>query len=183
MIFNNEQQQQRLKTAGNIRQSGQNPYPHFLTKDMSIAQFKEKFGYVIDSETRKDESINASVAGRIKLLRSAGKAVFANIEDESGSIQIYFNKNSLGDEAFEFATHNIEVGDIVVVSGYAFCTKTGEFSLHASSIKLASKALSPLPEKFHGLTDTETRYRRRYLDMIMNAEVREDFKKRSIIVM
>lgn len=182
MIFKNEQQLQRLARIDSIRESNSNPYPHYLKKDLKISEFKAKYNYITQSEARKDESVNVTTAGRIKLLRSAGKAVFANIEDESANIQIYFNKNSLGDEAFTFATDNIEVGDIVLVSGYPFVTKTGEFSLHASKVILASKAISPLPEKFHGLTDTETRYRRRYLDMIMNPEVRESFKKRSIIV-
>ncbi|BCX79769.1 lysine--tRNA ligase [Campylobacter sp. 19-13652] len=182
MIFENEQQKLRLQTIQNIKNEGRVAYPHYLKKELSVADFRSGYSYVCDSESRKDTDVSVSIAGRIKLLRNAGKAVFANIEDESGSVQIYFNKNSLGDDEFKFITQNVEVGDIIIASGYPFATQTGEFSLHASAITLASKAVSPLPEKFHGLTDTETRYRRRYLDMIMNAEVRDDFKKRSIIV-
>lgn len=182
MIFENEQQKQRLQTIQNIKNDGKEAYPHYLKKELSIQEFRDKYSYVCDSQNTKDESVSVSIAGRIKLLRNAGKAVFANIEDESGNVQIYFNKNSLGDDEFKFITQNVEVGDIVLVSGYPFATKTGEFSLHASTVILASKSISPLPEKFHGLTDTETRYRRRYLDMIMNSDVRDDFKKRSVIV-
>ncbi|MBQ7271325.1 MAG: lysine--tRNA ligase, partial [Campylobacter sp.] len=121
-------------------------------------------------------------AGRLKFKRVAGKSTFGNIEDESGKIQIYYSRDSIGEEDYAKFKKNLEVGDIILVKGYAFVTQTGEFSIHVSRLTLASKAISILPEKFHGLTDIEMRYRQRYLDMIMNSEVRDDFIKRSIII-
>jgi len=148
---------------------------------MSIAEFRDKFAYIKDQDEKKADE-NVSIAGRLKLKRVAGKSTFANIEDESGNIQIYYSRDSIGEENYANFKKNLEVGDIIIVTGYAFVTNTGEFSIHASEIKLATKAISPLPEKFHGLTDIEARYRKRYLDMIMNPDVRNDFIKRSQII-
>ncbi|WP_232209603.1 MULTISPECIES: lysine--tRNA ligase [Campylobacter] len=181
-MFDNQLEIQRLETAENLRKMGVNPYPHFLRRDMDIAKFRLKFAHIINTEDKKAEGQYVSLAGRIKLIRDAGKAIFANIEDENGNLQIYFSNKTLDPEWFKVVKKNIEVGDIVYVRGYAFVTRTGEFSMHVSELNLASKAISPLPEKFHGLVDIETRYRQRYLDLIMNPEVRSDFKKRSIII-
>ncbi|WP_298029666.1 lysine--tRNA ligase [uncultured Campylobacter sp.] len=180
-MFDSQLEIQRIDKASELRNLGANPYPHFLKKDMSIAEFKEKFGFIKDTEDKK-ASEEVSLAGRLKLKRVAGKSTFANIEDQSGNIQIYYSRDSIGEEDYAKFKKNLEVGDIILVCGYAFVTQTGEFSIHAGKITLASKAISPLPEKFHGLTDIEMRYRQRYLDMIMNPEIREDFIKRSIIV-
>ncbi|CAD7289369.1 Lysine--tRNA ligase, heat inducible [Campylobacter majalis] len=183
MIFENKLEIQRLQTANELRQNGINPYPHFLRRDMDITKFKLKFSHIKDlDEQRAEPSQLVSLAGRIKLMRDAGKAVFANIEDESGNLQIYFSNKTLNPEWFAVVKKSVEVGDIVFVRGYAFVTRTGEFSMHVSELTLASKSISSLPEKYHGLVDIEIRYRQRYLDMIMNPEVRNDFKKRSIIV-
>jgi lysyl-tRNA synthetase class 2 len=122
-----------------------------------------------------------TICGRVKFLRLMGKAVFAKIEDESAALQIYFNQDDLG-EWFGELKKLLEVGDIIEASGFAFVTKTGEISLHAKRLEILTKAVAPLPEKFHGLTDTETRYRQRYLDLIMNPEVRTVFATRSKIV-
>ncbi|MDU6826686.1 MULTISPECIES: lysine--tRNA ligase [Campylobacter] len=181
-MFDNQLEIQRLETAENLRKMGVNPYPHFLRRDMDIAKFRLKFAHIINTEDKKAEGQYVSLAGRIKLIRDAGKAIFANIEDENGNLQIYFSNKTLDPEWFKVVKKNIEVGDIIYVRGYAFVTRTGEFSMHVSELNLASKAISPLPEKFHGLVDIETRYRQRYLDLIMNPEVRSDFKKRSIII-
>ncbi|WP_231931873.1 lysine--tRNA ligase [Campylobacter curvus] len=181
-MFDNQLEIQRLETAENLRKMGVNPYPHFLRRDMDIAKFRLKFAHIINTEDKKAEGQYVSLAGRIKLIRDAGKAIFANIEDENGNLQIYFSNKTLDSEWFKVVKKNIEVGDIIYVRGYAFVTRTGEFSMHVSELNLASKAISPLPEKFHGLVDIETRYRQRYLDLIMNPEVRSDFKKRSIII-
>ncbi|TQR33092.1 lysine--tRNA ligase [Campylobacter sp. MIT 99-7217] len=181
-MFENTLEQQKIAKADEFKKAGYNPYPHFLSKQMSIKNFKDNFSYILETEEKKDESINVSLAGRIKLLRVAGKSVFANIEDESDKIQIYFNKNILGDDYYALVKKNLEVGDIILLEGYPFVTQTGEFSLHVSKLSLATKSVSPLPEKFHGLTDIEQRYRKRYLDMIMNSEVRKDFLVRSKVV-
>ncbi len=183
MIFETEQEQNRIAKAAELREAGVSPYPHFLKKEMSIREFKSKFDYIrnMDTEEKKaDEEV--VISGRLKLKRVAGKSTFANIEDENDNIQIYYSQGSIGEEDYAKFKKNLEVGDIILVKGYAFLTKTGEFSIHASHITLAAKAISPLPEKFHGLTDKEMRYRQRYLDMIMNPEVRGDFIKRSLII-
>ncbi|WP_348518986.1 lysine--tRNA ligase [Campylobacter sp. CCS1377] len=181
-MFDNILEQQRIEKANELKNAGINPYPHFLKKEMSLLDFKNKFAYVMDNENKRDESVFAVVAGRLKLLRIAGKSIFANIEDESANLQIYFSKDSIGEELYSLLKKNLEVGDIVLVRGFPFVTKTGEFSLHASEVKLATKAIVPLPEKYHGLTDIEQRYRKRYVDMIMNSEVRKDFFVRSKVV-
>lgn len=183
MIFDNELEQVRIAKKDELKSLGVNPYPQFLKRGMSIAQFREKFAFIKDlaeGEKKADEIVTLS--GRLKLKRVAGKSTFANIEDDSGNIQVYYSLGSIGEEEYAKFKKNLEVGDIAQITGYAFITQTGEFSIHASKIVLASKALSPLPEKFHGLSDTEIRYRQRYLDMIMNADVRDDFIKRAKII-
>ena len=181
MIFDNELEQVRIAKKDELKSLGVNPYPQFLKRGMSIAQFREKFAFIKDLAEKKADEI-VTLSGRLKLKRVAGKSTFANIEDDSGNIQVYYSLGSIGEEEYAKFKKNLEVGDIVQITGYAFITQTGEFSIHASKIVLASKALSPLPEKFHGLSDTEIRYRKRYLDMIMNNEVRDDFIKRAKII-
>ncbi len=181
MIFDNELEQVRIAKKDELKSLGVNPYPQFLKRGMSIAQFREKFAFIKDLAEKKADEI-VTLSGRLKLKRVAGKSTFANIEDDSGNIQVYYSLGSIGEEEYAKFKKNLEVGDIVQITGYAFITQTGEFSIHASKIVLASKALSPLPEKFHGLSDTEIRYRQRYLDMIMNSDVRDDFIKRAKII-
>ena len=180
-IFEHQLEIQRIEKAQELRKLGVNPYPHFLKKDMSIAEFRTKFSDIANSDEKKSSEI-VSIAGRLKFKRVAGKSTFANIEDESGNIQIYYSRDSIGEDNYANFKKNLEVGDIIIVRGYAFLTQTGEFSIHAEEITLATKAISPLPEKFHGLSDIEARYRKRYLDMIMNPNVRKDFEKRSLII-
>lgn len=181
MIFDNELEQVRIAKKDELKSLGVNPYPQFLKRGMSIAQFREKFAFIKDLAEKKADEI-VTLSGRLKLKRVAGKSTFANIEDDSGNIQVYYSLGSIGEEEYAKFKKNLEVGDIAQITGYAFITQTGEFSIHASKIVLASKALSPLPEKFHGLSDTEIRYRKRYLDMIMNGDVRDDFIKRAKII-
>ncbi|MDD0855605.1 lysine--tRNA ligase [Campylobacter magnus] len=180
-MFDNELEQVRIAKKDELKSLGVNPYPQFLKRGMSIAQFREKFAFIKDLAEKKADEI-VTLSGRLKLKRVAGKSTFANIEDDSGNIQVYYSLGSIGEEEYAKFKKNLEVGDIVQITGYAFITQTGEFSIHASKIVLASKALSPLPEKFHGLSDTEIRYRKRYLDMIMNGDVRDDFIKRAKII-
>ena len=181
MIFDNELEQVRIAKKDELKSLGVNPYPQFLKRGMSIAQFREKFAFIKDLAEKKVDEI-VTLSGRLKLKRVAGKSTFANIEDDSGNIQVYYSLGSIGEEEYAKFKKNLEVGDIAQITGYAFITQTGEFSIHASKIVLASKALSPLPEKFHGLSDIEIRYRQRYLDMIMNGDVRDDFIKRAKII-
>ncbi|MCR5475669.1 MAG: lysine--tRNA ligase, partial [Lachnospiraceae bacterium] len=125
--------------------------------------------------------INVSIAGRIMLKRVMGKASFINVKDLKGNVQVYVSRDALGDELYaEFK--KFEPGDIVGVKGYMFRTQMGEVSIHASSVILLSKNLVPLPEKFHGLTNTDMRYRQRYVDLIMNDVSKDTFIKRSKII-
>ncbi|MCR4909589.1 MAG: lysine--tRNA ligase [Lachnospiraceae bacterium] len=122
------------------------------------------------------------VAGRMMFKRKMGKASFCNVMDKSGKIQIYVARDSIGEEPYEEFKKILEVGDIIGVEGKVFRTQTGEISVHADKIDLLSKNLQTLPEKFHGLTDTDIRYRQRYVDLIMNEEVKDTFIKRSKII-
>jgi len=182
LIFRSQYEQQRIQKAKELKEFGVNPYGHGHKKGMSAAEFLEKFAYVKDLPEKKDEKAKAVLSGRIKFLRHMGKAAFAKIEDQSGIVQIYFNQDSLGKEWFKKVKKLIEVGDIIQAEGYPFVTKTGELTLHATRLDLVTKSIVPLPEKFHGLQDKELRYRMRYLDLIMNPEVRRVFILRSRIV-
>lgn len=127
------------------------------------------------------EGKEVSVAGRMMAKRIMGKAAFTHILDLKGRIQAYVSRDSLGEEEYA-AFKKLDIGDIVGVVGKVFKTKTGEISIHADKVELLSKSLKPLPEKFHGLTDTDTRYRQRYVDLIVNEDVRDTFIKRSRII-
>ena len=125
--------------------------------------------------------IDVKVAGRIMLKRLMGKAAFITIQDASGRIQLYVKKDDIGEDAFD-AFKRYDIGDIVGAEGYMFRTNSNELSIHVKAIRLITKSIRPLPEKFHGLTDTEQRYRMRYVDLIMSPEVRNTFVVRSKIV-
>ena len=127
------------------------------------------------------EGKTVSLGGRIIARRIMGKASFVGLRDGEGDIQLYVSKNDVGDEAYA-AFKKWDIGDVIGVSGFVFKTKTGEISVHAQHIELLAKSLLPLPEKFHGLKDTDTRYRQRYVDLIVNPEVRDTFLKRSQIL-
>ena len=131
-------------------------------------------------EQLEDKTVR--VAGRMMFKRKMGKASFCNVQDRDGRIQIYVARDSIGEEAYEDFKKILEVGDIIGVEGKVFRTQTGEISIHAEVITLLSKNLQNLPEKFHGLTDTDIRYRQRYVDLIMNEEVKDTFIKRSKII-
>lgn len=178
-IFNNQYVQKRIEKSKALREIGINPYSNKCEKNISLIEFKNKFAHLTEPNQKDEQTF--TVAGRIKFLRLMGKAAFAKIEDQDGILQVYYSKDSLADD-FELVKKYIEVGDIVQVSGYAFVTKTCELSLHASALKILTKSINPLPEKFHGLVDKELRYRQRYLDLIMNAEIKKTFVMRSKIV-
>ena len=179
-MFSNEYVKLRMQKANKLEEEGFNPYSHNSKRNTTIKEFLEKNKDIETLENKRDESRKFIVAGRVKFLRLMGKAAFFKIEDMSGILQVYMSKNDI--ENFNLLKKTLEVGDIVEVKGYPFITKTGELTLHADEVKILTKAIHPLPEKFHGLQDIETRYRQRYLDMIMNKEVRETFLLRSKIV-
>ena len=163
-MFSNIYIQQRIEKANTMRDSGKNPYSNDAIKTISNIDFLEKYKYAKDSNSAKEDqsvlSINEYVSGRVKLVRLMGKAAFIDIEDESGILQDYISKNDLDDD-FEDFKKLLEVGDIVNISGYPFKTKTNQISIHATSFKILTKSIIPLPEKFHGLVDIELRYRQR----------------------
>ena len=132
-------------------------------------------------ELHEQDKIEVSVAGRMLLKRVMGKASFATINDLKGNIQIYVTRDALGVDDYQ-AFKKYDIGDIIGVKGFLFRTRSGEVSVHAEELTLLSKSLKPLPEKFHGLTDTELRYRQRYVDLIQNPEARDTFVKRSQII-
>ncbi|MFC4767870.1 lysine--tRNA ligase [Effusibacillus consociatus] len=132
-------------------------------------------------EELEEETIEVSVAGRIMLLRGQGKAAFANLQDLTGRVQIYVRQDTVGEEAFTIF-QQLEIGDIIGVKGSVFKTKMGETTIKVKELTVLTKALNPLPEKYHGLTDIEMRYRQRYVDLIVNPDVRDTFITRSRII-
>jgi len=134
-----------------------------------------------DKETLDAREIDVSVAGRLMLRRDMGKTTFAGLRDVTGQIQLFVNKGVAGEETYK-AFSNLDIGDIIGATGVLFMTKTGELSVKVKSLVLLTKSLRPLPEKFHGLSDTETRYRQRYVDLIMNEESRRVFRLRTEII-
>lgn len=185
-MFSSTYIRQRIDKAAQLRESGANPYDNAATKTITNAAFLAQFATALDSDSAHaaflaGELACETIAGRVKLVRLMGKAAFLDIEDESGILQVYASKNDL-DSGFEVIKKLLDTGDIVQISGYAFKTKTAQTSLHATNFKILTKSIVPLPEKFHGLSDIELRYRQRYLDMIANREVLETFKIRSKII-
>lgn len=124
------------------------------------------------------ENTDVALAGRVMARRGMGKAIFADLQDDRGRIQLYIRMNDVGEEAFE-AFKRGDIGDIIGITGFVFRTRMGEVSVHCKSVKLLAKSLRPLPEKFHGLTNVELKYRQRYVDLIMNPETRRTFEIRS----
>jgi lysyl-tRNA synthetase class 2 len=151
-------------------------YEFTHTVEQILAKYTEKSG-----EELEKERVNVRVAGRIMALRLMGKAGFAHLQQDGKKLQIYVKKDAVGDKGFELYKL-LDLGDHIGVSGYLFRTRTGELSVHVEEITFLSKDLLPLPEKWHGLTDVELRYRQRYVDLVMNPEVREVFLKRTKLV-
>ncbi len=157
-----------------------NPYPNDFKRDALAAQLHCGFG-ACDAEALEREPHEVRVAGRIMTRRVMGKAAFAHLQDMSGRIQLHLRRDALPEGGYD-EFRDWDIGDIIGVEGRLFKTKTGELSLAVSRARLLSKSLHPLPEKYHGLSDVETRYRQRYLDLIMNEDSRRVFERRSAIV-
>jgi lysyl-tRNA synthetase, class II len=172
-----ELRRQKLKQ---IEALGQQVYPRKYefthTIPQILAEYTEKTG-----EQLENPRVNVRVAGRIMAIRLMGKAGFAHLQQDGQRLQIYVKKDAVGEKGFELYKL-LDLGDHIGVSGYLFRTRTGELSVHVEEITFLSKDLLPLPEKWHGLTDVELRYRQRYVDLVMNPEVREVFIKRSKLV-
>ena len=169
---------QRRKKVDALWEHGINPYPNDFKPTHTSADVIAGYGNV---EEIPDDPENFVVAGRIIARRSFGKAAFIQLQDRKGRLQLYVKRDAIGDEAFA-SFETFDIGDVIGAKGHPFRTKTGELSLHVKDIRLLTKSLLPLPEKFHGLTDVETRYRQRYVDLIVNPEVKEVFLKRARII-
>ena len=167
----NSLMEQRRAKLNALRARGIDPFRSKFTPQETCAQARAN--YV--------EGREVSVAGRVGAHRDMGKSMFIDVRDQSGRLQVYAQKNVLGDESFDIFRH-LDLGDFIGATGTLFTTKTGEISLRLTSFKILAKALRPPPEKWHGLADTEIRYRQRYLDLMANPEVKEIFLKRSQIV-
>ena len=178
-LSESEQVQVRRQKLADLQAAGNDPFT--LTKfpqDAYSADLKEEFK---DLPNETDSGKHVALAGRMMSKRVMGKASFAHLRDDKGDIQLYVRRDELGEEAYA-AFKKLDVGDIIGVKGEVFRTKTGELSVRATELTLLAKSLRPLPEKFHGLTDTEMRYRQRYVDLIANPEVKDTFVKRSQIL-
>ena len=169
-----EQHRIRIEKLNDLKANGKNPY------EITKFDFTHKAQQIRDNFEELEEK-DVMIAGRITSWRDMGKANFIDIRDDSGRMQVYVRIDDIGEDNFkEFKKWDL--GDIVGVSGFVFKTRRGEISVHAKSIKLLSKSLLPLPEKWHGLKDKEERYRKRYLDLIANPEIKDTFVKRSMIL-
>lgn len=162
---------QRKAKLASLRSRGVDPFQSKFTPSEPVAQARAQF----------TEGREVALAGRITAHRDMGKSMFLDIKDGSGRIQIYAQKNALGEEAFETFKH-LDLGDFLGVRGSLFTTKTGEISVKLASFIVLAKAIRPMPEKWHGLADTETRYRQRYLDLLANDNVKKTFHQRSEII-
>ena len=164
----------RKEKLASLKEAGKDP---FVTTKFDVTNHSVD----IRNDFENFENKQVAIAGRMMFKRIMGKASFCNLSDRYGSIQCYITRDSIGEEAYaEFKKY--DVGDIIGIKGYVFKTKMGEISVHAEEVTLLTKSLRPLPEKYHGLKDTEARYRQRYLDLIMNQDVRSTFEKRSQIL-
>ncbi len=172
--------QQRAEKIQHLRDRGIDPYPHrydrthTVSQAISILEQQEK-------ETPPNQPVSLSLAGRVMSNRNMGKTTFIDIKDDSGKIQLYFRRDTLGEDKYSFLK-DFDVGDILGVTGEVFRTHSGEPTLRVANFIILSKALRPLPEKWHGLVDIEKRYRQRYLDLISNNEIKDIFRTRSKII-
>ncbi|MEG0324516.1 MAG: OB-fold nucleic acid binding domain-containing protein, partial [Raoultibacter sp.] len=157
---------------------GKNPYGHAFDYSHHIDELEAKYAELADGVTTEDE---VKIAGRVMAKRDQGKIVFLELRDATADIQLFCRINALGEEAFA-ELKDLDVGDWIGAEGVMMRTRRGQLSVAVTSFELLSKSLRPLPEKFHGLADKETRYRQRYVDLVMNPEVRSTFENRFKII-
>ena len=172
--------QERLKKLKELQGQGIAPYPNGITVSHFIDQIQKGFD-ALSGEEVEAKTATYQIAGRVMALRSFGKAAFVQLRDRTGRLQVFIDKKSLSQEAFQIF-QALDIGDFIHVTGRLFRTKTHELTLRAERLRLVTKSLRPLPEKWHGLTDVEIRYRQRYVDLIANEAVKDVFVKRSQIV-
>lgn len=175
----NELIEQRIKKLADLREAGIEPFGGTYAAEDHASALHDTCR-TLTKEALEERSVTCSLAGRIVALRDFGKAAFAHIQDETGKMQIYFKKDILGDR-FRLLK-KLDIGDIIGLKGKLFRTKTNELTAEVEDFMILTKALRPLPEKWHGLKDIETRYRQRYVDLIVNPEVRQVFVKKSMLI-
>jgi len=166
----------RLDKRSRLKKANVDPYPIYLRRTHTIAEVQADFKKLLDAAGE------VVIVGRIMTFREHGGSTFSDIRDGTGNFQIYAKKDALGEEAYSEFLEYFDIGDFVEARGILFTTKMGQESLEIRSIKMLSKSLLPLPEKWHGLQDVEERYRKRYLDILMNKDVKKIFETRSAIV-
>ncbi|MDQ2662429.1 MAG: lysine--tRNA ligase [Candidatus Eremiobacteraeota bacterium] len=170
----------RRENLAALRSRGNDPFAQTrFEADTNAAEATQKYGFLKPEE--KAEAEDWSLAGRVMSKRRMGKTIFADVRDRTGRLQVYVRKDEIGEETFQDWI-DLDIGDIVGVHGFLFRSKMGELTLHVKTFVVLAKALYPLPDKWHGLTDVEKRYRQRYVDLIVNPDVRETFALRSRIV-
>ena len=169
-----QEKARRLGSLDALRAEGTNPYPYRFDRSHTLGEIRNEFGAL---EAGSETETHVTVAGRILLKRDQGKLIFATLQDRETSIQLFVSKAIVGDDAFD-AINNLDLGDWVGATGIVMTTRKGELSIKVDSVVLLSKAVRPLPDKWHGLTDVDTRYRQRYADLIINEEARRTFEIR-----
>ena len=168
------ERERRLGHIESLRQAGTNPYPYRFDRTHTLGEVREAFGHL---EAGNETTQSVTVAGRILLKRDQGKLIFCTLRDRGNEIQLFISKSVVGDEQFD-AINDFDLGDWVGVTGLVMTTRKGELSVKVETAMLLSKAVRPLPDKWHGLTDVDTRYRQRYADLIINEEARRTFEVR-----
>jgi lysyl-tRNA synthetase, class II len=168
----------RLGRVGELRERGDEPYPYRFDRSHTLTQVREQWGR-LEPGAETDDVV--TVAGRVMLLRDTGKLVFATIRDRDGEVQLFVSKAVVGDDAFA-DVKQLDLGDWVGVTGTVMTTRTGELSVKPTSVALLAKAVRPLPDKWHGLSDPDTRYRQRYADLIVNADARRHVQIRHAVI-
>lgn len=168
----------RLLKLDQMRAAGGNPYPYRFDRTSTLAELRAQHG-ALDAGTETETEV--AIAGRVMLMRDSGKLIFATVRDRDDEVQLFVSKAVVGDEAFE-ALRNLDLGDWVGVHGTVMTTRKGELSVKVQHFQLLSKAVRPLPDKWHGLTDTDTRFRQRYADLIVNEEARRSFRIRHEVI-
>ncbi len=171
----------RREKIQQMRKAGTSPYPNRFQRDRLAGELFAAFGDASGEDLEKNGE-RFSLAGRIVSMRDFGKSCFAHLQDRTGRLQLYFQKNTLGEQAYGSFQDWVDIGDILGVTGVLFRTRTDELTLKVDSWRMLSKAVRTLPEKFHGLKDVELRYRKRYLDLITNPGVQEVFRTRAMVL-
>ncbi len=176
-----EVRRRRIEEVEELRKMGIEPYPYRFEKTHTTMDVRRKYEETLKvGEVKEDEKL--SVAGRVMSIRHHGKSSFFHIKDSTGRVQIYINKQAVGDEKFKVFKKYVNIGDVVGIKGFPFKSRTGELTVFAEDFRILSKALRTLPEKWHGLKDKEIIYRQRYVEMIINDSALERFKKRFEVI-